>query len=134
MDAILTTGIMAAAVVAGVAIAVVTSRNKNRTELVDWRKEQLVVDTFDAAQAKAWFLEKCGGDTVGKQMLAALLTEDMQKQLEISGEVLDRDHYLILAILEKNTPKQYQLVNFGRLEDTFLQMLHQNGGKLLVQG
>lgn len=134
MDAIFTTGIMAAAVVAGVAIAVVTSRNKNRTELVDWRKEQLVVDTFDAAQAKAWFLEKSGGDTVGKQMLAALLTEDMQKQLEISGEVLDRDHYLILAILEKNTPKEYQLVNFGRLEDTFLQMLNQNGGKLLVQG
>lgn len=133
MDAILTTGIMAAAVVVGVAIAVVTSR-KNRTEPVDWRKEQLLVDTFDAAQAKSWFLEKCDGDTSGKQMLVSFLTEQIQKQLELSGEKLDREHYLILSVLENNNPGQYQLVNFGCLEDSFLRMLQEHGGKLLIKG
>lgn len=132
METILTIGVMTAAVAAGVAIAVVSSRKK--TAPVDWRKEQLLVDAFGAAQAKSWFVETCNGDTSGKQMLVASLTEQIQKQLEISGEKLDREHYLILAVLENDQPIQYRLVNFVCLEESFLRMLQEHGGKLLIKG
>jgi len=134
METILTIGVMTAAVAAGVAIAVVSSRKKKKTAPVDWRKEQLLVDAFGAAQAKSWFVETCNGDTSGKQMLVAFLTEQIQKQLEISGEKLDWEHYLILSVLENDQPIQYRLVNFVCLEESFLRMLQEHGGKLLIKG
>ena len=125
--------VMAAAAAAGVVAAVISGKKKAESTGPDWSAQQIVVDIFDGAQAKAWFQEKsrgCAGDT---SFLVTRLTPDMQKRLRIGGEALDPEHYLILAVMENNTPRIYQMVNFDRLAEPFCQALDQCGGKMIFK-
>ena len=125
--------IMAAAAAVGVVAAVISGKKKTENTGSNWNAQQIVVDVFDGAQAKAWFQERtrgCAGDT---SLLVARLTSDMQKRLRISGEAPDPEHYLILAVMENNTPRIYQMVNFDRLAEPFRQALDQCGGKMIFK-
>lgn len=124
---------IAAAAAVGVTAAVVTGKKQTGETASDWRTQQLVVDVFDGPQAKAWFHEKSGGSAGDASLLVARLTPDMRKQLHIGGEAPDPNHYLILAVMENGAPSVYQMVNFGRLEESFRQTLDQCGGKMILK-
>lgn len=133
MDGNWITLIMVAAAAVGVAAAVVTRKKKTDNNASDWRTQQIVVDVFDSAQAKSWFYENSRDCSADASLLVARLTPDMQKQLRIDSEVPDLEHHLILAVLENNSTKVYQIVNFDRLEESFCQMLDQCGGKMMLK-
>lgn len=125
--------IMAAAAAVGVVAAVVSGKKKTGSTGSDWNAQQIVVDIFDGARAKAWFQEKSRDCTADASLLVARLTPDMQKQLRIDGEAPDPEHYLILAVMENNTPRIYQMVNFDRLAEPFRQALDQCDGKMIFK-
>ena len=123
------TFLAAAAIVVGVVLAVRSGRKKK----TDWAALQLVAEVFGVSQAKDWFAEKTGGNTAGKMLLVAWLTPEIRRELAVSGENLDPDHYLVLAVLGADKKTQtYQLVNFDRLEDGLRQLLTENGGKVII--
>lgn len=116
-------------VVVGIAAAIV----RRRKQAVDWTRLQMVVDTFDIAQAKAWFAGQTKENTRGKGLLVARMTRDMSKTLAVKAETMDTAHYLVVAVLDENNRVQtYQLVNFDRLENRLEELLDSNGGKVII--
>lgn len=125
--------IMAIAVtIVGIIIWLLITKKK-KTVIVNPLEKQLVVDVFDADCAKKWYTEKCKDNPKQKKILIAYLNEEFQKKLKLVNAGLNPEHYIILVVLEKNVPVEYQLVNFGSVEANLRRLLDENNGKVIIQ-
>lgn len=98
--------------------------------------DQEIYDVFSGTDAAVWFKEKTGLNAKGKLLIITKLTGKFKNICTLPPE-LDREHYLLLIIIDKSDKKkieQIQLVNFASLSDELRKKLDEDDGVIVVEG
>ena len=94
-----------------------------------------VVNCLDGAYVSAWFRINA---KAGENGVVQYLTDEHLRVIrKVSGEQVDREHYLLLALYEKKDGtvrlREYLIVNFVRMEKTLQTMLNENDGVIIIE-